>query len=157
MISTNPFNSADRQNKIVSPSSPQTKRKNIDFNLYPNTDHLHKVNNNNIALSPQTHLYNQKLGSGKSIEVSTERELSLEMMIRDVSDRMIKMNQKLAQHESILIKITENSIENNKEEVKRGNQVQRTDYAKVTETLADSMTKLRKDFEDYKSGHILNR
>ena len=113
MITTNPFNPVERQNKLNAPSSPQAKRKNIDFALYPTPDYLRK-DSNNVALSPQTHFYAQKQGSGKSIDVSNEREMGLELMIREVSDRVIKMSHKLAQHESILIKMTENSIESNK-------------------------------------------
>lgn len=40
--------------------------------------------------------------------------------MRELSDRVGRLAQKLAQHEGVLIKMTENSIESNKEECKKG-------------------------------------
>jgi hypothetical protein len=105
-------------------------------------------------MSPQHIYYPQKIANVKPLDASIEKEHSLENMIRDLSDRVIKISQKIGHHESILIKITENSIENNKEEYKKGS---KGDPSKTTEALNETLAKLRKDFDDYKAGNILTR
>ena len=72
MISPNHFNPESRNNKNIHPSSPNLKRKNVDYTLQNpiNTqmqDYTRKDINNNVvnhsgnALSPSSHYYNQKI------------------------------------------------------------------------------------------------
>ena len=85
-----------------------------------------------MALSPNSHYYSQKQLQTKPIDQQVEREVILEGVMRQLSDRVIKMSQKLGQHEAILIKITENSIENNKQEFKRNNQASKNSFMKIS-------------------------
>jgi hypothetical protein len=91
---------------------------------------------------------------GKAVEVSSsEKEHSLEGVVRELSDRVGRLAQKLAQHEGVLIKITENSIESNKEECKKSSKGD----PRQLDGLTDSLTRLRREFDDYRAGNISTR
>lgn len=103
MINPNIYNASERSPKLGAPTSPQTKRKNIDFAVHsplptPNsTAEYSRKDSNNVALSPNTHYY-PKQPQIKPLDQSVEREVNLEGVVRDLSDRLIKMSQKIGQH-----------------------------------------------------------
>ena len=92
-------------------------------------------------LSPQHYYPQQKAPQNKPVEPSSEKEASLESAVRELGERVAKIAQKLGQHESILIRMTENSIESNKEEYKKGG---KGDSGRHMDALNDSIGKLRK-------------
>lgn len=113
MLNSHVFNTGERSPKGLAPYSPQAKRKNLDFTVHtplptPVTDYPRKEASNG-AQSPHGHYYPQKLQPA-SFDASTERDRNLEVLICDLSERVKKISQKLGQHETILIKMTENSI-----------------------------------------------
>lgn len=148
MISSNLFNAGDRSPKGITPCSPNSKRKNLEYPLHspiPTASNEYS-RKETTPLSPQPYYKHPK-----GIDLSSS-ELNLESVVRDLSDRMAKMSQKLGQHEAILIKITENSVESNKEEYKKGNQG-RLDPYKLNEPVLESVNRLRKEFEDFRAGN----
>lgn len=92
-------------------------------------------------LSPQHYYPQQKAQQSKPIEINSEKEASLENAMRELGERVAKIAQKLGQHESILIRITENSIESNKEEYKKGG---KGDSGRHLDALNDTIGKLRR-------------
>jgi hypothetical protein len=66
--------------------------------------------------------------------------------VRELSERVGRIALKLGNHESILLKITENSLENNKEEYKRGISNGK-DHQKYSDATSENLQKLRQEFE----------
>ncbi len=66
--------------------------------------------------------------------------------MRELSERVGRIALKLGNHETVLLKITENSLENNKEEYKRGLGSGR-EQQKYSDATAENLQKLRQEFE----------
>lgn len=66
---------------------------------------------------------------------------------------MGRLAQKVAQHEGVLIKMSENSVESNKEECKKGSKGD----PRHLDTLNDTLARLRREFDDYRAGNITTR
>ncbi len=62
--------------------------------------------------------------------------------MRELGERIGRIALKLGNHEAILLKITENSLENNKEEYKRGITSGR-DNQKISDATAENLRKLK--------------
>jgi len=107
MISPNPF-SNDRTPKHLNPSTPNHKRKNIEYPLSPTTNHEYRKDNNQLPLSPQPYCYHKN--PEKSLTFSRDSDAQLEMMLRELNEKITKMGQKLNQHDSILLKMSESSL-----------------------------------------------
>jgi hypothetical protein len=112
MLSPSLFSSNDRTHKHLSPTTPAHKRKNVDYALSP-TNHEYRKDVNQLPLSPQPHYYPKN--PEKSATYSRESDAQLEMMMRELNERVAKMSNKLSQHEAILLKMSESSLESNKE------------------------------------------
>ena len=95
MINTN-YISPDRSNKIM-PSSPQARRKHPDFHNSPNQPLPNAIEQRKEPQSPQ-HYYPQKMHSSKPLDASVEKEMNLESVVRELSDRVMRLTQKLGQH-----------------------------------------------------------
>lgn len=113
MINPNLYSPQDRNNKLVAQNSPQARKKNDFGNSVqlggPNTGEFRKEATL-AQLSPQHYYPQQKIAQNKPIEANGEKEANLENAMRELSERVAKIAQKLGQHENILIRMTENSI-----------------------------------------------
>jgi hypothetical protein len=90
MINNNVYTTPERSPKIVGASSPQPRRKNIDYaNNTPitnaSTNDYSRKEPNSMPLSPHPHFYPQKLLNGKSIELPHDKDHNLEGMFRELS------------------------------------------------------------------------
>ena len=92
MINQNVYTSPDRSNKLVAPNSPQARRKNGDFpgSLQVGGMEHPRKESSNPQLSPQ-HIYYPKPQSARGMDASMEKDVNMEGIIRELSDKVIKL------------------------------------------------------------------
>lgn len=79
MINPNLYSSPDRNNKLLAPSSPVARRKNIEFSNNPqlpnitNTNEYSRKEVNIGQTSPQHHYYTEKVTNGKPLDASIKK------------------------------------------------------------------------------------